>query len=156
VAPEGNNVQCSGHLDGKGVDVLAACRHILVVEDDDLLSMLLEEMLTELGYCVVGPAARVCEALTLLETQPRIDGALLDLSLKGEMSLAIADTLSARAIPFAFVTGHGSGSPETARYGNAQVLAKPFTMSGLSELLVQLIPRVRKGRLNSANDLLLD
>ena len=41
-------------------------QQLLVVEDEPLLSMLMEDMLIDLGYRVLGPAAGVSEALERL------------------------------------------------------------------------------------------
>ncbi len=59
---------------------------ILIVEDDALLAMLLEDMLSELSYEVSGTAARLHEALTLA-SELVFDAAILDVSLAGESSL---------------------------------------------------------------------
>lgn len=48
---------------------------ILVVEDEMMISMLLEELLGEQGCEIVGPAARLAKAIDLASTQ-RIDAAL--------------------------------------------------------------------------------
>ena len=41
---------------------------VLVVEDEMMVSMLLEDMLADLGCLVVGPAARLDEAMMLADS----------------------------------------------------------------------------------------
>ena len=72
---------------------------VLLVKDEIIVCWLLEEMIGELGYTVVGPAARISQALSIIESVA-IDAAVLDLNLDGEPSYAIADALLERGIPF--------------------------------------------------------
>lgn len=39
---------------------------VLVVEDENLIALLLEDMLAELGHTVIGPVARVKKALDMI------------------------------------------------------------------------------------------
>ena len=50
--------------------------HVLLVEDEALVAMLLENMLDDLGCTVVGPAARLEDAQALLDNE-EIDAAML-------------------------------------------------------------------------------
>ena len=85
--------------------------NVLVLEDEAVIAMLLEDMLVDLGCKVVGPAAKVAEALQLVRSE-QIGAALLDLNLgRGETGYPVADALAARAVPFAFVTGYGAEMP---------------------------------------------
>ena len=106
---------------------------ILVVEDEAMVAMLIEDILDELGYATVGPAARVAEALQILDSEA-IDGALLDVNLLGETSYDIADALARRGCPFIFTTGYGEAGLEEA-YRDRPVLQKPFTRDRLAEAL---------------------
>lgn len=58
---------------------LNGCR-ILVVEDEPLVSMMIEDVLTTSGGGVVGPAPTAKEALELLEREA-VDCAVLDVRL---------------------------------------------------------------------------
>jgi CheY-like chemotaxis protein len=110
---------------------------VLVVEDDSLIAMLLEDSLVDLGCAVVGPAATVAGALSLADETP-IDVALLDLNLRhGETSYGLVDTLAARAIPVAFVTGYDAGSLRQ-EYRGWPTLQKPFSSETLESLLARL------------------
>lgn len=105
---------------------------LLVVEDDVLVYMLLEDMLGELG-CEIVPAAHVKEAMALAAGET-LDGALLDINLRGQTSYAVADELAERRIPFAFVTGYGSGAVRE-EYRNRPLLQKPMRESDLQRVI---------------------
>jgi CheY-like chemotaxis protein len=106
---------------------------ILVVEYEALVSMMLEEMLTDLGYEIVGPATRVAKAIELID-QEKIDGAILDVNVAGEQVYPVADALARRGIRFAFVTGYGNAG--LARlYADRPTLNKPFSLAELDALL---------------------
>ena len=65
---------------------------VLVVEDEMMVSMLLEDMLSDLGCSTVGPAARMEPALRLVEAAG-FDVAILDVNLNGDETYPIADAL---------------------------------------------------------------
>jgi CheY-like chemotaxis protein len=108
---------------------------VLVLEDEMMVAMLLEDMLSELGCRVVGPVATVATALKCLEERA-VDAALLDVNLSfGQSGYRVADAMVARRIPFAFVTGYGAGSLN-GDYRDHPTLQKPFHMAALVETLV--------------------
>lgn len=65
---------------------------ILVVDDEPLISMLIENWLTELGCEVVGPAHTVRDGLMLADGG-QLDGAILDVNLGNDTCYSIARTL---------------------------------------------------------------
>jgi CheY-like chemotaxis protein len=108
-------------------------KRVLVVEDELMIRMLLEDMLSELGYTVAAQAGRIDEALHAAKTAD-FDLAILDLNLDGEPVLAVAEALVARGTPFVFATGYGErGLPEA--YRNRPTLKKPFQLEGLKQML---------------------
>jgi CheY-like chemotaxis protein len=112
-----------------------AGKRVLVVEDEAMVSILIEDMLGELGCEVVGPAMRVEHALQLAETGA-IDAAVLDINLGGTRSDAVAEILERRRVPILFVTGYG----HTGRPGrNDRVLQKPYRQAELTEALQALL-----------------
>jgi CheY-like chemotaxis protein len=112
-------------------------RRVLVVEDEMIVAWLLEDMLADLGCAVVGPAARVNQALAMIDAEA-IDVAVLDVNLNGQMSYPIADALAARGVPFVFSTGYDKDRlPE--RYRTVQVLQKLYHQSELSDALAKLL-----------------
>lgn len=112
---------------------------ILVVEDEPLVALAVEDLLTNLGIRVVGPAPTLSKALGLVE-QGGFDGALLDVSLRGERVDAVADALAARSIPFVFTTGHGVDAlPQGHR--SRPLLVKPFRNTDLNNAVARhLLP----------------
>ena len=111
---------------------------ILVVEDEALAALQLEDMLTDLGCTVIGPAARVRQALDLLERQA-IDAAVLDLNVAGELVYPVADRLTDRGIPFLFVTGYRA-SALTEAYRTRPLLQKPFHLPQLRQAILDTLP----------------
>jgi DNA-binding LytR/AlgR family response regulator len=70
----------------------AKAKRILVVEDEPMIRMLLEDMLSELGYTVAAEAAGIEEALEATKNAD-FDLAILDADLKGRPALPVADAL---------------------------------------------------------------
>lgn len=113
-----------------------AQRRILVVEDEALVAMLVEDALMDAGFGVIGPARSVAEALDLL-AQDTPDAAVLDLNLSGETSVAVADALAARGIPFLVATGYGAGGlPPGHRH--VPVLPKPYDPMDMTVMIEKL------------------
>lgn len=112
-------------------------RRVLVVEDEMLVAMLLEDMLTDLGCTPVGPAGDIEDALRLVENA-RFDMAILDVNLNGHGSYPIADALKARGVPFAFATGYGADGV-SAGYADAPTLQKPFLQADLARVIQETL-----------------
>jgi CheY-like chemotaxis protein len=113
---------------------------VLVVEDEALVSMLVEDMLTDLGCTIVGPAAEIEEALRLANSAD-IDAALLDVNLGGRPIFPVADALKARGVPFAFASGYGEAGL-TDDHRGATVLQKPFREADLRRVLETLVAKM--------------
>ena len=82
---------------------MTRCR-ILVVEDEAIIAMLVEEMVLDFGSEVVGPAAKMDDALRLASQAP-LDAAILDVNVGGAVVFPVADVLQQRGIPIIFATG---------------------------------------------------
>ncbi len=113
-------------------DTTAGLR-VFVAEDEALVSMLVEDMLTEIGCTVIGPAANLDEALALVADSV-IDVALLDVNLAGKPVFPVADLLRARGVPYIFASGYGEAGVSEDHRG-APVLQKPFRESDLARIL---------------------
>ena len=121
-------------------------KRVLVVEDEALVSMLIEDELLDAGAEVVGPAPRIEDALRLLERSEadgRIDAAVLDISLDGKHVSPVADRLAALGVPFVFATGYGAGC-DTGGHEAAPKLEKPFDPAGLITVIEVLASPARK------------
>jgi DNA-binding response OmpR family regulator len=113
---------------------------ILVVEDEPLISMMLEDFLDALGYRLAGTADGVEEAMAMVEAGG-FAAALLDVNLRdGEASWPIADALAAAGIPFVIATG-GSNDSVPPRFADVPVLTKPYTLDGVRGAFEALLPR---------------
>jgi CheY-like chemotaxis protein len=118
---------------------------ILVVEDNLLLAEVTKILLEDSGCQVVGPAGWLQRGLELAQDET-LDGAVLDINLHGEMSFPIAEALSARGVPFVFVTGYEDRSIVPLAYRSAPRLDKPVADERLIEVMgAAFAPR----RLNS-------
>ena len=113
---------------------------VLVVEDEMMVSMLIEDMLTDLGCQVVGPAARLDEAIDLAMASD-LDCAVLDVNLGGQPIFPLADLLRERGKPFAFATGYGDAGVRDVDKGTP-VLQKPFREGDLARVLGELRAKV--------------
>ena len=102
---------------------------IMIVEDEALVAMALRETLEELGLSVVGPFSRISEAMVALRGN-KIDGAVLDVNLGGELIYPLADVLVADRVPFIFITGYGADEIEH-RFSTIPVLQKPIEREAL-------------------------
>lgn len=106
---------------------------VLLVEDDVLVSMLLEDLLAEFGCKIVGPADRVPKG-EALAAEAGIDVALLDVNIAGFEVYPVAKRLDERGIPFAFVTGYQAGYPRR-RYEDRPTLQKPIDKKDLERVI---------------------
>jgi CheY-like chemotaxis protein len=106
---------------------------VLVVEDEVMISTLVEDMVTELGHSVAGHAASLEEAAGLAEGGD-FDVALLDVNLQGQTVESVAATLARLGKPFVFTTGYGERviPPE---FKDRPMLPKPYQIEQLDEIL---------------------
>ena len=96
---------------------------VLIVEDEFLAAVALEEDLHQEGWTTLGPYVTLAQTLNAAETED-FDLAVLDINLKGEMVYPLADELTARSIPFIFLSGYaGRDLPE--RFRTCAKLTKP-------------------------------
>jgi len=109
---------------------------VLVVEDEAMISTLVEDMVTELGHRVAGLAASLEEAAGLAEGA-EFDVALLDVNLHGQTVESVAKTLARRGKPFVFTTGYGERviPPE---FKDRPMLPKPYQIDQLGEILTRV------------------
>ncbi len=118
---------------------MTAVQRVLVVEDEMMVAMLVEDMLVDMGFDVVGPASRLSDGLHLAEHET-LDLAVLDVNLNGVRSFPIAAVLAGRGIPFVFATGYGTVGVE-ADFPGVPVVSKPFTSDRLDEALAKVRAR---------------
>jgi CheY-like chemotaxis protein len=102
-----------------------AGRRVLVVEDEYLLANRMVREFAKLGVETVGPAGTIERALDLIQHCEHLDGAVLDIKVRGDMVFGLADVLRARGVPFVFTTGYDRPIiPD--RYRGVARCQKPF------------------------------
>ena len=110
-----------------------AGKRVLVAEDEYFIAKSLVRDLVKAGADVVGPVATVAEALDLVRSGP-LDGAVLDINLRGEMAFAVADLLLDCGIPLVFASGYSADIvPE--RYTGITLCEKPVDLGALARVL---------------------
>lgn len=97
---------------------------VLVVEDEALIAIELDSILTEAGFSVAGPVASVKDALEIVARET-IDAGVLDVNLGRETSEPIALELTRRGIPFVAVSGYANDQ-RPAIFSGARFVSKPF------------------------------
>lgn len=111
-------------------------RRLLVVEDEYLIASDLTQELEGGGAEVIGPAATVEEALQLTASEARIDGAVLDINLRGKEVYPVAEVLRGLDVPFIFATGYDDWNISQA-YADVPRLEKPVDMNAIARLLAE-------------------
>lgn len=113
-----------------GAEKPLAGKRILLAEDEGLIALELERMLEELGCDVVGPLASVDK---VLETAQRgaLDGAVLDVNLRGEQIFEILPTLQRLGMRFIITSGYADDTLFPAPFRAMPRIAKPFNQREL-------------------------
>lgn len=113
-----------------------AGRSALLVEDQLVIALEAEDMLRAMGVEDLITVSTASDALRAVGAS-KIDFAVLDVNLGSHNSLAVADELKNRDIPFIFATGYGDSVmiPESLR--SVPIVRKPYSehsiRSGLEE-----------------------
>ena len=110
-------------------------RLILVVEDEFLIAEDLEDKFADVGARVIGPAPTIEAALGLIDAQPRIDGALVDVNLGGKPAYSVVDALQSRGIPFVLTSGY-EDEVLRSRYPFAKSCQKPYEFADVEKALI--------------------
>jgi CheY-like chemotaxis protein len=110
---------------------------LLIVEDEYFLAQDLADHFRSLGVDVLGPAATVADALSLLRSR-EVEGAILDVNLRGERVYPVADVLRKKQIPFVFASGYG-GELEPDIYTDVPRCIKPVDFAVLTRTLANQI-----------------
>mgnify|MGYP003455371251 FL=1 len=111
---------------------------LLILDDEILVTMMLEDIVVDLDFEVVGPFSRLEEGLLAAKCES-LDGAIIDLNLgRGVFSTPVADVLRDRGIPFVIATGYGA-TKEIKAMKASSLLTKPFTTEDVKIALASLI-----------------
>jgi CheY-like chemotaxis protein len=117
------------------------CESVLIVEDEPDILGLLGDMFEDEGL-ETSRASSATQALKLLRGGLRPDLILLDLVMPGmngdELLEVLRQDRELCAIPVAVMTGNRGGFEELLERGANDVLAKPFSLERLNEVLAHL------------------
>lgn len=114
-------------------DAVGARPRVLVVEDEYFIADDLAQALAAEGLEVIGPVGDPREALALASRE-RIDHAVLDINLHGELVFDLARTLRGRGVRCVFATGY-AGSVVPAGLADVPRWEKPFDAGRLARWL---------------------
>lgn len=119
---------------------------VLIVEDDRLLTLVTERLLTKLGYTVVGTVQSAREAIDAVR-ETSADAVLMDISLDDEMSgiEAARRIREFSDIPLIFLSGSSDESTyrQAAKVGMTDFLIKPISADDLVDPLNQAMEESR-------------
>lgn len=110
---------------------------VLVVEDEAIISFLVEDILAELGAADIRHAGTVGAALIHLG-QRMPDLAVLDVNLGGERVYPVAERLEAAGARFLFTTGYGKSGLDP-RWAEKTVVQKPFNVDIMTAALREVL-----------------
>ena len=119
-------------------------KRILLVEDEAMLAMALEDMLTGEDATVIGPAASLEQALTITREALRkggLDAAVLDINIAGQQIWPVMELLRSNGVPVVVQTGYTN-----FHSSNAPVLHKPYSstelVAALDDATTRMTPAV--------------
>ena len=106
---------------------------VLLIEDEELVTELIVDLLESEGCIIIGPFDRFSDAIHAASVG-NFDVVLLDLDLAGTSTAPIAALLRQRELPFVFMTGLGKGGLPL-EHAKRPVVAKPFKAQELIDTL---------------------
>lgn len=107
---------------------------VLLVEDQMLIAMDAEMMLSDLGFSSVSTVSSATEALARLKVF-RPAAAVLDVNLGVGTSIPVAEELRRRGTPFVFATGYGDSSIIPPQFSDIRVVRKPYSAEELASAI---------------------
>lgn len=119
-----------------------SARHLLVVDDEPHIGLVLRPFLEQLGYHV-SVARTLDEARTVLRATPPTDGLLLDLHLPDGSGLDLLRDLRKQrdtaSLPVVVLTAEGEDRVlREARRLGAALVTKPFSPTKLSQRIAMM------------------
>jgi CheY-like chemotaxis protein len=100
-------------------------RRILVAEDEALIALDIEAMLHGFGCQVIGPVSGLDEILRVVDGTP-LDGALLDVNLRGRQVFEILPEILRRKIPVVLTSGYDDSTLFPRAFRELPRISKPF------------------------------
>ncbi len=114
-------------------------KRILVLEDEPLIAMDLEDLLSSKGFTVVGPFSTAAAALESLGEAP-LHAALLDIYLFNGTSFDVAREMRRRGVRFAFMTGLVAPDVVPTDLMGSPIILKPYNEKELLAFLSTELP----------------
>jgi DNA-binding NtrC family response regulator len=122
---------------GTGRSTLLKGARVLVVEDDFLILMELETILSEAGAEIAG-CRTVKDALALAEKNA-LAAAVLDIRLGRETIAPVARELARRGIPFVFYSGQVNTDAVRAEWPDRRLVPKPAQPRAIVNAVADLL-----------------
>ncbi len=107
---------------------------VLLLEDEFLIALDAEEILTGLGAKQVEIVNTLAAARGALENG--YDLALLDINVNGEMSFPVAEQFAAEKVPVVFASGYEMRNPPKLNGAPVPCVSKPYTREDLRNVVV--------------------
>lgn len=109
----------------------------LVVEDEPIIAINTEMMLSTMGYENVEVVGSVAEAMAVLD-RAQVAFAILDLSLGSETSIPVAERLCREKIPIVITTGFEEVDLPSA-CADTPILRKPYRLTDLETVIASIL-----------------
>jgi len=118
---------------------MSLSRNVLIVEDEPLISMMLEDFLESLGHTVAATCDTVRDAMTAAD-RGGFDLAILDVNLKGENVWPVATRLKEQGVPFVIASG-GHVDPPPREFESVPLIEKPYTVDRVTPAIEAALAR---------------
>ena len=115
-------------------------RRILIAEDEAMIALDLESVLQDLGCEVIGPVANVEDIVPQCEAH-HLDGALLDINLRGKQVFAVLPQLIEQGLPVIITSGYDDVTLIPQDFRGLPRISKPFNQTALRELCVTVFAK---------------
>lgn len=105
---------------------------VLVAEDESLIAFDIALMLEGFGCEVIGPLARIDDVPRAARAE-RLDGALLDVNLRGRQIFEVLPELLALGVPVVLTSGYDDSTLFPEPFRHLPRIAKPFDERALRD-----------------------
>jgi CheY-like chemotaxis protein len=107
---------------------------VLVAEDEFLIATDLAEDSQAIGADVLAVKGTLADLRAAIEVTGRIDLAVLDINLRGEMVYPVVDELIGRQVPVVFATGYDADAIPP-KYARIERCEKPVSAARLAQVV---------------------
>lgn len=114
---------------------------ILIAEDNFLMAEEVRQVVHGCGYAVAGVAPSLESGLALI-SEDLVDGAVVDIDLAGTLSFPMCRALTAKGLPFLFLSAYSADEIVPDEFRKTLHLVKPLVPSDLKSALRTLVGAV--------------